>query len=288
MIPRRRVELLVVMLTLALGGCTLLSFVYGRLDTVAEMYADRWFDFDGDQSDRFKLRVRERLIENRRLELPRYAAFLEEGARLVEGRPEPADLDRFIDQGRELFEQALRRSLPLMSETLAELAPAQVEHFAREIDESNQEYREDELEAQPEVRRLERRKDLVREVERWTGKLEPSQRAILHRLVDQVPDGARAWFEHRRNRQQGLIALLRARAEAPAYARYVEEWWLGDRHLDPDHAAQLERNRQATVAALAELVATLTPRQRERTVARLRSIARDLEALHRSDPQQKG
>lgn len=288
MTPRRRAQLLIAVLTLALGGCTLLSFVYGRLDSVAEIYADRWFDFDGGQSDRFKQRVRARLAENRRLELPRFAAYLEEGARLIEGRPTPADLDGFIDHGRALFEQALVRSLPLMSETLAELGPAQVEHFAREIEESNQEYREDELDVDADERQGERRKDLKREIERWTGKLEPAQREILHRLVEQVPDGARAWFEHRQTRQRGLIALLRARPEPPAYARYVEEWWLGDRHLAPDHAAQLERNRQATVAALSELIATLTPRQRERAVARLRSIARDLEALHQSGEQRKG
>lgn len=287
MIPRRRAQLLIAGLALALGGCTVLSFVYGRLDTIAGMYADRWFDLDGGQADRFKQRVRERLAENRRLELPRFAAYLEEGARLVEGRPAAADLDAFIDHGRDLFEQALRRSLPLMSETLAELGPAQVEHFAREIEESNQEYREDELEAEPAERQAERRKDLVREIERWTGKLEPAQRAILHRLVEQVPDGTRAWFEHRQTRQRGLLALLRARADAPAYARYVEEWWLGDRHLDPDHAAQLERNRRATVDALTELIATLSPRQRERAAARLRSIADELTALHRSAPETK-
>lgn len=286
--PRLRARLLVAGLALALGGCTVLSFVYGRLDTVAEVYADRWFDFDDGQSDRFKQRVRERLAENRRLELPRFAAYLDEGALLVEGRPTPAEIDGFIDHGRDLFEQALRRSLPLMSQTLAELTPTQVEHFAREIDESNQEYVEDELDADPAERQRERRKDLTREIERWTGKLEPAQRDILHRLVDQVPDGARAWFEHRRTRQRGLVALLRGRAEAPAYARYVEEWWLGDRHLEPDHAAQLARNRQATVAALSELIATLTPRQRERAIARLRSIARDLEALHRGGEERKG
>lgn len=288
MSPTLRARLLIAGLALALGGCTVLSFVYGRLDTFAEVYADRWFDFDDGQSDRFKQRVRARLAENRRLELPRFAAYLDEGARLVEGQPTPADIDAFIDAGRDLFEQALRRSLPLMSETLAELSPAQVEHFVREVEESNREYIEDELDADPTERQRERRKDLTREVERWTGKLEPAQREILHRLVDQVPDGARAWFEHRRTRQSGLIALLRARAAAPQYSRYVEEWWLGDRHLEPEHAAQLERNRQATVAALSELIATLTPRQRERAVARLRSIARDLEALHRGGEERKG
>jgi hypothetical protein len=280
MTPRSRVRLLLVALTLALGGCTLLSFVYGRLDTVAEVWADRWFDFDREQSQRFKVRVRERLAENRRVELPLFSDYLDGAVRLVEGRPTPGEIDAFLERGRGLFEQALRRSLPLMSETLAGLSPAQVEHFARELDESNEEFREDELDGDAAERQAERRKELLREVERWTGKLEPAQRAILERLVAQVPDGARAWYDYRRVRQRGLLALLRARAPASGHAEYIESWWLGDRHLEPDYAAQLARNREVTVVALAELVATLTPRQRERAAARLRSIARELDELH--------
>lgn len=282
MTPRRRAQLLVAALALALGGCSLLSFVYGRFDSIAAVYADRWFDFDDAQSSRFKQRVRERLAENRRDELPLGAAYLEDGARLVEGRPTPEQVDAYLDRGRELFELVLRRSLPLLSATLAELRPEQVEHFARELAESNEEYVEDELEVDPVERQGERRRELVREVERWTGKLAPEQRAILERLVERVPDGARAWYEHRLTRQRGLLALLRSRAAAPDYAGYFEEWWLGDRNLDPAHAAQLRSDRAATVAALAELVATLSPRQRERAAARLRSIAEELTALHRS------
>lgn len=280
MTSRLRVRLLLIALTLALGGCTLLSLVYGRLDTVAEVYADRWFDFDREQSKRFKARVRERLTENRRKELPLFSVYLGDAVRLVEGRPAPDEIDAFLDRGRELFEQVLRRSLPLMAETLAGLEPAQVEHFADELEESNEEFREDELDGDPDQRQTERRKELVREVERWTGKLEPAQRAILERLVAQVPDGARVWYEYRRIRQRGLLALLWARAQAADHAGYIEAWWLGDRHLEPAYAAQLARNRELTVAALAELIATLSPKQRARATTRLRAIAAELDALH--------
>lgn len=287
---RRRLPLVAALgLALALGGCSMLSFAYGRVDLLAEHYADRWFDFDAGQSSRFRSRVRERMVVNRREELPQAAALLDEAVRLVGGRPAPAEVDALFDRGRGLFEQALRRSLPLMSDTLAELAPTQVGHFARELAESNAEQLEEDLDVDPVERQAERRKELRLEIERWTGKLEPAQRAILDRLVEQVPDGSRAWFEHRQVRQRGLLALMRSRADAPAYARFIEEWWLGDRHLDPAHAERLERGRRSTADAMAELIASLTPRQRERASARLGSIARELEALHRAgQPREAG
>jgi len=288
-VSRRRGRLLVgAALMLTLGGCTLLSFVYGRLDSIATAYADSWFDLERDQSKRFKHRARERLAINRREELPQYAAFLDGAARLVEGRPSAAELDALIERGRELFELGLRRSLPLMTETLAELAPRQVEYFTRELDERNAEYRDEELDVDPEERQEQRREELQHEVERWTGRLVASQRAILDRLVAQVPDGARAWYEHRLARQRGLLELLRARASAAEHARYIERWWLGDRHLEPDHAAQLARNRQSTVSTLAELIATLTPKQRARVAARLRAIGSELEELHAAGREAAG
>jgi hypothetical protein len=275
---RRRAALLA--LVLALGGCSLLSFVYGRLDSIATAYADRWFDLDSAQARRFKLRAGERLALNRREELPGYSRFLRDAAALVERRPSPDEVDALVGRARSLLEDGIERSLPLITATLAELSPAQVAHFAREIDEANAEYREEELEVSVERRQRERRDDLRREVERWTGRLQPTQRALLERLVERVPDGARAWYEHRLERQRGMLALLRAGASADQHGRYVREWWLGDRHLAPEHAAQLARDRRATVEAVAELIGSLTPRQRERASARLLAIAADLDELH--------
>lgn len=276
----RRRSQLALLATLLLTGCSVLGVVYDNADRIALAYIDDWFDLDRAQGQRFRERFRERMAAHRQDELPRYVAYLRELRTTVGGAPLPAEVERLFQGSRELVEFGIRRSLPLMADTLAELEPAQVEHLAQQRAESNAEELEELLEDTPAERLKERQQDLIKEFERWTGRLDEAQRARLRELAARIPDGARTWLEYREQRQQGLLALLRARAGRDAYVAFAEEWWLGDRHFDPALAEQLGRNRRITAEALAGLVASLTPKQRSRVAARIDELVEDLDELH--------
>lgn len=271
---------------LVLGACSVLSVAYDNADRIALAYVDDWFDLDRTQGKRFRERFRERMDLHRRDELPRYVAFLGSARALVGGEPSPAELEALFTGARELIELGIRRSLPLMADTLAELSPAQVEHLAAELAESNAEEAEEIEEDTPAERLRDRQKELIKEFERWTGRLDEAQRAQLRELATRLPDGARTWLDYRKERQRGLLAVLRGRAGRDALVAYAEEWWLGDRHFDPQLAAQVASNRRITAAALARLVASLTPKQRSRVQARIDDIVEDLEELHAAAPAQ--
>ncbi len=276
----RRLPPLALLATLLLTGCSVFSVVYDNADRLALAYIDDWFDLDRAQGKRFRERFRERMALHRQDELPRYVAFLEEARAVVGGAPSAAELEQLFERSRELIELGVRRSLPLMADTLAELSPAQVEHLAEQRAESNAEELEELLEGTPAERLKERQQELIKEFERWSGRLDEPQRTRLRELAARIPDGARTWLEYREHRQQGLLALLRARAGREAYVAFAEEWWLGDRHFDPALARQLEDNRRITADVLAGLVASLTPKQRSRVVARFDDLIEDLADLH--------
>lgn len=271
---------LALLTTLLLAGCSVLGIVYDNADRLALAYVDDWFDFDHAQGKRFRERFRERMAVHRQDELPRYVAFLLEVRATVDGAPPPTEIERLFQRSRELIELGIRRSMPLMADTLAELEPRQVEHLAQQRAESNADELEELLEDTPAKRLRERQKELIKEFERWTGRLDDAQRNRLRELAVRVPDGARTWLEYREQRQQGLLVLMRARAGREAFIAFAEEWWLGDRHLDPALAQQLERNRRITAESLAGLVASLTPKQRSRVVARIDDLIEDLQDLH--------
>lgn len=276
----RRWRLLALLGALLLAGCSVLSVAYDNADRLALAYVDDWFDLDRAQGHRFRERFKARMAEHRREELPRYVAFLRQAKRLLVAAPTPAELGALFDASRELVEHGIRRTLPLMADTLVELTPAQVEHLAGEIAEANADAAEERLEDTPDERRREREKDLIHELEGWTGKLDGAQRDRLRGLVARIPDGAQAWADYRQTRQRGLLALLRARADRAALIAFAEDWWLGERHLEPALAEQLARNRDATAEVLAGLIASLTPKQRARATARIDELIEELEALH--------
>lgn len=265
---------------LALAGCSVIGMVYNNADRLVLAYVDDWFDLDRAQGKRFRERFRERMVEHRRDELPRYTAYLRELRRTVGGAPSADEVDALLLGSRDLVELGIRRTLPVMADTLAELTPQQVEYLANEIAEANEDYAEELADDTPAERLEDRQEELVDELEDWTGRLDEAQRARLRRFAAEIPDDSQTWFEHRQQRQRGLLELLRSRAPSAAYIAYAEEWWLGRSHLDPQLAARLERNRRATAATFAELITSLTPKQRKHAVARFDDLIEVLDGLH--------
>ena len=267
-------------LMLALAGCSVVGVFYERLDTLVLREAERWFDLDSAQTVRLRERVDERLAQHRAEELPRYAAFLERSADVVASGATPEQLEQEFDLLEGILRDALRHSIPALAATLAELQPAQVERFARRLEESNAEYREEYLDAPATRRRAERIEAATEGVERWSGRLEPAQRALLAGMIDAIPDDAGAWYERRLLWQQGLLELLHQGAPAQTHTAYLESWWVDDSRRDAVHAEQLERNRAVTAAALATLIDGLGAAQRTRAAGRLRDMASEFRVLH--------
>lgn len=280
---RRRPRCLVAVLlsVLVLAGCSTLGFFYERLDDLALLEAERWLDLDREQALRLRARVDERLSGHRTQELPRYVAVLEHGANLIDRGAAPEDLLATFEQVQELGREAMIRSVPVLAPTFADLAPEQVQHFTRRLRESNEDFREEYLERPAADRRADRLESAEDGIERWTGRLDAGQRALLGRMIDAMPDNAPAWYQRRLAWQEGALELLRAGAPASAYAAWLEQWWRDDRDPDP---LQTQREREAAATALAELITGLHPAQRSRASARLRAMAEELRALHGADP----
>ncbi len=194
------------------------------------------------------------------------------------------DLDR-EQSGR--FRERVRLRMqehraPLLATTLAEMRPVQIEHLGRAFDRSNAEYHREFLAASPQRRDAERRNSLRRGVERWSGRLEPAQRAILDRLAQEFVDGSADWYAHRLRWQAGLLELLHDGADAGLIEAYVVRWWADGSEFDQQYATRMQGNEQLAAQRMAELINTLEPAQRARAAGRLRSLAGELYALHRA------
>lgn len=281
-IARRCARRLVALcLLFAVGACSTVGTLYGQLDTLAMWEARSWLDLDREQSQHFRRGLEERLERNRRHELPRYSALAAELAALAGTRPTAAEVHALIESSRELFRDTALATVPLLAATLQRLRPAQIDHLAAGFEESNAEYRAEFLDPDPATLREERLRAVRKGVERWSGRLDATQRARLARLVDEWPSGAARWYAHRLRWQQQLLAELRSGADVDAVAALLRDWWGDVAAYDADYAAELARGRWQIAEALAEVIGSLDARQRARAEARLQELAGDLEELHR-------
>jgi hypothetical protein len=120
----------------------------------------------------------------------------------------------------------------------------------------------------------------VKTAENWVGKLTAAQRELIAARLAALQPTSCGWVENRIRVRRSFSELLDRSGTDPAWPAELrrlltspEERW------DPDYRLAFEANRDAIVALLTELDATLTQRQRAQLSEKLTGYARDFRDL---------
>lgn len=269
-------RLAAVVLVCLLAGCGALEFAYNNADTWLRWQAGRYLDLRDAQEEEFNARQASFLAWHRAKALPQYARLADEaGARLARGASQ-ADLVWGYDAIRQHWLVGLRRAGAELGDFLDRLSPAQIEHLERRFAKDNRKFAREWLEGTPEERRSRRLKRIVHAMQDWLGELSDAQRERVRQFTDSTPLNGELQNRERRRRQAELLAALRARDSVRGFGAWAADW---DRSRDAAVAAGNRATTDAFLAMLADVERTLSPRQREFAIARLRGFARDFDML---------
>ena len=275
MSPRPRSVVLVLVLLL-LGACSSTRLAYNHADLMLRWRATSFLDVHGAQSDELDARIASFLAWHRRHALPEYGALAEQAAARVERGPSRADLvwgyDSLLEQARE----SVRAAAAEIAGLLDALGPEQIAHFEQRIAEDNRSFAEENLAGTPQERRKARRQRNVERLEDWLGTLTEPQLERVKRYSDQAPLADEYRDQDRRRRQAELLGMVQAREASRRLAGWAQGWNL-DR--DPAYEAAARAHLKELFDMLLDLDRMMTPRQRERVVARLRALAGDFSHL---------
>jgi hypothetical protein len=267
------------LLVVALAGCGT-KLVYDRMDRLAGWYLGGLVSLDADQRSSLDRWLEVSLDWHRESELERYAAFLRD---LEADLARPLSYEEY-DRVRLTIEAFWRDfvagTVPHSAELLTSLSPEQVEELIASLEEEDREDAEELADRSLEERMERRRKRMQRGVERWTGRLDASQRAIVAAAAaDLRPLDAQRLDYRAQWRERLRTALLAPADMAPAEIERLlaepQATWT-DAYRDG-----IADNRRRILQMLAELDATLSSAQRDRMRARLGELAGDLESLAR-------
>ncbi|MBA4284288.1 MAG: hypothetical protein C0434_01995 [Xanthomonadaceae bacterium] len=267
------------LLLLATVGCsTGLKLAYDNLERLALWEVDSEIDLDDAQKAAFRDEFRALHQWHRQTQLPLYAADLRALADAIDGNADLgaaiiAMLGKAEAHGKQLWE----RAQPGAERLLTRLGDAQVTAYdARQrtaIDEEAREHADDSLE--------DRRKLWLREwrnsLDRWIGKLNDRQRALLDAAWISEQPQLRTPAEHaaaRLARHQRLIAGLATRSEPGLTDRLIAA-------ADPRERARSDAAQARERVLLARLLDAADTRQRDRLKATVRELADDFERLSR-------
>ena len=282
--PARWRWALVALLAAALGGCGI-GLVYPRLDTLGTWYVEGLVSLDDTQSTELERMLQARLDWHRDSELVRYATFLRGMSDSVQRRTD-AGTWREAARQAEVFWRDLGAGLAPVAVALGPtLTDEQVDELLRSLAEQDDEEWEEYADRTPQQRIERRQKSWRRGIERYTGRLDASQRALVNARAAASGSAIPEWREYRRAWREELAATLRVRGDAAQFEPRItrlfahpDDWWT------PGYRAALERRRGDLIDLLVELDATLSARQRAAAGREFTSLAAELEALSKQAP----
>lgn len=273
--------LLPAVLCLLLTGCLSTRFVFNQLDWVISWRLNALFSLDQSQEERLRESVARNLDWVRTEQIPAYANLLLSVDQDVNsGNFSPATVETHYQAVIRLWDDFLRHVIPDAAEFLAGLSPEQVDDFIANLEENNEELWKDYAGSTPAQRQRSREKMIVKNVQRFTGRLGRDQKALIAGYVARMHDNSEEWMAGRQRWQQEFRTLLLEYPPADVYAERLLALGLNPNEADAsDYRRRVDENRSLVFQMFTALVQSLTDKQRGRLTRQLNELASDLNAI---------
>ncbi len=265
---------------LAIAGCSGVKVAYGQLDVLLPWYFRDYVDLDTGQRGQLERSVETLLAWHRESEVGRYASFFRQLAADAAAPLPPGRLETARMELETFWDDIASRVAPDAAALLATLSEEQVESLFARIDREDRELARESLGRDQEERIERRASQLTRQVERWTGRLDPSQRAIVAACAGELRGDAEGWLASRRAWQKALREALAGREDTASFASRLERLFAdGEDFWTPAYRESFELDRQRVLRMLEQIDHSLSERQRARLRDRLERLALDLDAI---------
>jgi hypothetical protein len=282
----RLASLLAIALCLAVtAGCSLLRVGYGQLDMFAEWTADEYFELGPQQKDEFRARFSRLHTWHRYEQLPDYAGFLDAAATRVRRGLSQEDAMWLANGVEERYRVLVRRSADDAAALLMTVTPAQLEALQRKWNKENARFaREHRVRGSAEEQHRARVERELKRIEEWAGSLSAEQERKVAALVKEVPIAPRLRYEDRVRRQREFIELMGERRDRREFASRLRHFLLNwEEGRDPEFQKVFADWKPKQAGFYREVIAMLTPEQRETVLRRMQRYSADFTQLAQRD-----
>lgn len=273
-------------LTTLLSGCAATRLAYNQAPRLTYWWLDGFADFDSSQDDKVREELASFFRWHRSTQLPDYVQLLVKAQAQVQSTEpmQPAQVCAWID---DIFARAnplAERAIPQIATIVPLLKPAQFRHMERKQAKENAKYRDDFLQPDPADRREAALERITERAETLYGRLEAAQKAALMQQVAASPFDPELWLAERQHRQREVVATLRrlhAERASPDQTQAALRALLANARHSPREAYRQydERLREYNCGMAARLHNSITPKQRQHALRKLKGWEDDLRSL---------
>lgn len=263
-----------------LTACSI-SLSYRAADWWLRWTLDGLVSLDATQERDLDQRLGALLDWHRHSELPRYREWLQTvRGELAQPSPPPAQWQQGSQQLRDFWLAAMQRLQPEATALLAGLSDEQARELVGNLRTQQEETAAEWNDLSADALRAKREKSMVRQLRRWIGRLDSTQRSHVRRWAEQLADNRDERFRQRRQWLDDFEKALARRGEREWFSAELEALMLRpeQRWREP-YSAALEHNTQLTLELLRELHLNLGPRQRRALDSHLQTWSDRFERL---------
>lgn len=248
------------LLTLLAAGCTM-SFTYNHLDWLIPWYVDDYVDLSRQQRQLLQGQLGPVLQWHREEELERYLELLDRIEADLAGEVTTAQVRSWADEIIAAAERVEENMVSVALQFGATLSDEQLAEFMESVWEEHREYEEEFL-GRTDEEYIEENKDNLEEfLERFTGRLNDEQDAVLLRAAESLQRFDGVWLE---DHEQWLNTLGPLLQRKPGWEDAVREAY-ANRTLrrSQQYEELLEYNMGVVSQAIADVLNRLNDKQRK-------------------------
>ena len=284
-LPRKVLaQVLLASLLLLASACSNLQIGYNLGDTATLYYLDGYLDLNSRQKQQVSADLKKLFAWHRQHELPAYANELGKTREMLQKPLTLAQLNDINNVMRDALQRIALHSVPMFSKLLLSLTPQQVAYLRVQLDESNSQWREDQLSGSIPEQQQRRYELMLEQFEQWLGPLDAQQLATLRVANQQWPVDQQFWYSERLIRQHEVLTLMEyAVTQKPTQAQLAER--LRQYIVDFENGRPAQRqepkdsSREHAMRLIAALVNNATAAQKQHVVTRAQDLIDDFSAL---------
>ena len=277
--------IVITLVSLLGSACSSTDLAYRNSDRLLEYYSWKTVRTSDAQRDQWQPLLQATLRYHRESELPLVIAYLDLAAQVVaqgDGSPGAGCL---VDGALLIYQRHARLAAELAAPLLAELDADQLKHLAKYTTQRQQDAVKRYLDPDPLRRSAARHKRITERIEKWTGKLNDSQRQQVKDALQKIPDLSAAWLAYRAEHTDTLLAMIANDAGTEALREYLDGWWVRRDGTSAETSQSWHIARSEFIQLMDNIATSLTAKQRARFEKRLGELRDDL-APFLSGPQQ--
>ena len=273
---------------LAMSGCTTIRLAYNTSDKLIAYRLNDWFDISGELEAPAHERLAKVMSWHRYEELPEYSRILL-SMRDRLNDPAPVTVPQVLAIEGQVAQHLLRIGNKVADEfadLFPRLGPAQRKRLVSRIEDSDNEFREKNIDISPAKLRKRRIDGMVDRYEFWLGKLDSAQRERVAKWADEADAAGKERLAYRQARQRSFLEILDAgKTATPAETASRLRAFFADMESPKNPAEKAHQRAQLErwAALSADLINSATPAQRKRAQEKLQTMSDDFLTLSRKN-----